>query len=61
MSGEMDQAKGRVKQAAGDLTDDDSLKREGKVDEMAGKVKDKADDVKDKVEDVIDDVKDKAR
>jgi uncharacterized protein YjbJ (UPF0337 family) len=56
----MDQMKGRVKQAAGDLTDDKDLKREGKGDEAAGKVKDKVDDVKDKVDDAIDDVKDKA-
>ena len=61
MSGEMDQAKGRVKQAAGDLTDDDRLKREGKVDEMAGKVKDKADDLKDKVEDIVDRAKDRSK
>ena len=60
MSGEMDQMKGRVKQAAGDLTDDSDLKREGKGDEAAGKLKDKVDDVKDKVDDAIDDVKDKA-
>ena len=47
MSGEMDQVKGRVKQAAGDLTDDRDLKREGQRDEAAGKLKDKVDDVKD--------------
>jgi uncharacterized protein YjbJ (UPF0337 family) len=57
----MDQAKGRVKQAAGDLTDDDGLRREGKVDEMAGKLKDKADKAKDKVEDAIDDVRDRTK
>ncbi len=60
MSGEMDQVKGRVKQAAGDLTDDGDLKREGQRDEAAGKVKDKVDDVKDQVDDAIDKVKDKA-
>ena len=49
MSGESDQAKGRVKQAVGDLTDDKDVKREGKVDEAAGKVKDGVDAVKDKV------------
>ena len=43
MSGEGDQAKGRVKQAVGDLTDDKDLKREGKVDEAAGKVKEGVD------------------
>jgi uncharacterized protein YjbJ (UPF0337 family) len=60
MSGEMDQMKGRVKQAAGDLADDPDLKREGERDEAAGKLKDKVDDVKDKVDDAIDKVKDKA-
>ena len=49
MSGEADQAKGRIKQAAGDLTDDKDLKREGKVDEAAGKVKEGVDKVKDKL------------
>jgi uncharacterized protein YjbJ (UPF0337 family) len=56
----MDQMKGRVKQAAGDLADDGDLKREGERDEAAGKVKDKVDDVKDTVDDAIDKVKDKA-
>jgi uncharacterized protein YjbJ (UPF0337 family) len=49
MSGEGDQAKGRVKQAVGDLTDDKDLKREGKVDEAAGKVKEGVDKIKDKL------------
>jgi uncharacterized protein YjbJ (UPF0337 family) len=61
MSGEFDQAKGRVKQAAGDLTDDDDLRREGKADETSGKVKDKLDDAKDKLEDGVDKVRDKFR
>jgi len=34
-----DDAKGRLKEAAGSLTDDDGLKREGKVDKASGKVK----------------------
>jgi uncharacterized protein YjbJ (UPF0337 family) len=37
--GKIDQAKGKVKQAVGDLTDNDKLKTEGKVDEAVGKVK----------------------
>ena len=49
MSGEADQAKGRIKEAVGDLTDDKSLKNEGKVDKAAGKVKEGIDDVKDKL------------
>jgi uncharacterized protein YjbJ (UPF0337 family) len=35
----MDEAKGRAKRAAGELTDDDKLKREGTVDKAAGKAK----------------------
>jgi uncharacterized protein YjbJ (UPF0337 family) len=45
----MDDAKGRMKEAAGDLTDDDDLKREGKADQATGKIKDAIDDVKDKI------------
>lgn len=59
MSGAFDKAKGRMKQAAGDLTDDDDMKREGERDELAGKVKDKVGDAKDKIEDAIDAVRDK--
>ena len=44
-----DDLKGRVKEAAGDLTDDDDLKREGQVDQGKGKVKDFVDDVGDKL------------
>jgi uncharacterized protein YjbJ (UPF0337 family) len=36
--GAADQAKGRVKQAVGDLTGDARLKSEGRNDETAGKV-----------------------
>lgn len=49
MSGETDQAKGRIKQAVGDLTDDRDIKREGKLDEAAGKLKDGVDKIKDKL------------
>ena len=35
----MDEAKGRIKEAAGDLTDDDDLKREGKLDQAGANVK----------------------
>ncbi len=58
MGENLDKAKGRVKQAAGDLTDDDRLKNEGKADELAGKVKGAVDTLRDKAEDAIDKVKD---
>jgi uncharacterized protein YjbJ (UPF0337 family) len=57
----IDEAKGRAKEAAGDLTDDEKLKREGKVDRAASTVKDKLDDISDKVDDVADKVKEKVR
>lgn len=53
MSNTMDEAKGRMKQAAGDLTDNDDLKNEGKVDEFVAGVKDKVDDAADKVKDLF--------
>ena len=49
MSAESDKIKGKLKKAAGDLTDNDELRREGKVDELAGKAKDVVEKVKDKV------------
>jgi uncharacterized protein YjbJ (UPF0337 family) len=48
-----DDAKGRVKEAAGGLTGDDDLKNEGKVDQAAGTVKDKVGDAADKVKDAV--------
>ena len=44
---------GRVKEAAGDLTGDKDLQREGKVDQAAGDVKEKIGDASDKVKDVV--------
>lgn len=59
MGQKIDQAKGRVKQATGDLTDDDRLKREGKLDEVSGKVKGAFEDLKDRAEGAVDAVKGK--
>jgi uncharacterized protein YjbJ (UPF0337 family) len=53
MGANMDEAKGRMKEAAGDLTDDDDMKREGKADRMGATVKEKADQVVDKAKDII--------
>jgi len=53
-----DDLKGRVKEAAGDLTDDDRLKREGKADQAEGKVKDAVDTARDKAGDAADKVRD---
>jgi len=58
MTDKTDQAKGRVKEAAGDLTGDKDLKKEGRVERTAGETKEKVGDavdaVKDKVKDVLD-------
>jgi uncharacterized protein YjbJ (UPF0337 family) len=48
-----DDAKGRVKEAAGSLTGDDDLKREGKVDQAAGKAKEGVEKVTHKVKDAL--------
>lgn len=53
MGEKMDEAKGRTKEAAGDLTDDQSLKNEGKVDRATGSVKDKVGDAGDKLKDAV--------
>jgi uncharacterized protein YjbJ (UPF0337 family) len=61
MGEHIDEVKGRTKQAAGDLTDDDQLKREGKVDRASSSVKDKIDDAADKVSETLDDVADRIK
>jgi uncharacterized protein YjbJ (UPF0337 family) len=48
-----DDAKGRVKEAAGSLTGDDDLKREGKVDKATGAAKDGVEKVADKIKDTL--------
>jgi uncharacterized protein YjbJ (UPF0337 family) len=51
--GAADETKGRLKEAAGDLTDNEDLKNEGKVDRAQGKVKDAIDDAGDKAKNVL--------
>ena len=53
MSGAIDKAKGRLKEAAGALADDDALKREGKIDQAAGTAKDKAEKAVDAIKDTL--------
>jgi uncharacterized protein YjbJ (UPF0337 family) len=45
----VDKAKGRVKEAAGALTGDRSLKNKGRVDQAKGRVKGTVDDVANKL------------
>ena len=53
MAGEVDKAKGRVKKAVGELTDNEDLKREGDIDKASGKVKDVTKKVADKAREVV--------
>jgi uncharacterized protein YjbJ (UPF0337 family) len=48
-----DEAKGRIKEAAGDLTGDKDLQREGKVDQAAGKAKSAVDEASDKLKEAV--------
>ncbi len=51
--GTIDNTKGKVKEAAGDLTDDQSLKNEGKVDKASGGLKNAIGDAADKLKDTV--------
>ena len=55
MAGKAEELKGRVKEAAGAITDDDRLRREGKIEEATGKVKQAADKAVEKVKQVVKD------
>jgi len=52
-SGTTDKVKGRLKEAAGALTDDKQLKNEGKADQAIGKVKNAAEKVLDKAKEIV--------
>lgn len=52
-TGKVQELKGRVKEAAGALTGDAKLKREGKIDQAVGKVKQKTEKVIDKVKEAV--------
>ncbi|HUY25799.1 MAG TPA: CsbD family protein [Candidatus Binataceae bacterium] len=53
MSGTSDKIKGRVKEAVGALTDDQRLKREGKLDQTTGKIKKGVERVVDKTKNAV--------
>ena len=56
-----DKITGRVKKAAGDLTDDASLRREGKNEERKGEAKDQLSNAQEKAERKADEVADLER
>ena len=53
MSGTSDKIKGRVKEAVGALTDDQRLKREGKLDQTTGKIKEAVERAVDKAKKTV--------
>ena len=59
--GTMDEIKGRVKEAAGALTGNKDLQRDGKADSAAGKVKDVVDSAREKASDAVDAIRDKGK
>lgn len=52
MGEKADDLKGRAKEAGGDLTGDEEMKREGKVDQAKSSVKEGINKVADKVKDI---------
>jgi len=51
--GTTDELKGRVKEAAGDLSGDQELQREGEADQASGKLKRKVGEAIDRVRDAL--------
>jgi uncharacterized protein YjbJ (UPF0337 family) len=48
-----EEMKGRIKEGIGDVTDNDSLKREGKVDQGSAKTKRKVSEGSEKIKDAV--------
>ena len=61
LNGKADKVKGRVKQAAGDLTNDEQLHDEGVADEAAGNVQEGFGRARRKVGEALDDIADKIK
>ena len=61
LDGRKEQLKGKIKQAAGDLTDNDSLHDEGVADEAVGDVQEAVGKGRRKVGEALDDLGDKRK
>lgn len=61
IKGKSDQMTGKVKKAAGDLTDDDDLKNEGSVEEIEGKAEDTFGSARRRVGNALDDLGNKIK
>ena len=61
MGSNLDDAKGRAKEALGDVTDDDDMKRDGAMDRAGASAKEMGDKARDAVHGAVDSLKDKLR
>ena len=59
MGEHLDKAKGTIKENVGDMTDDEQLEREGKLDRAGADVKEKAGDAVDTVKEAVRDLTDR--
>ena len=57
MTGKSEEIKGRIKETSGALTDDDKLRREGKLGQATGKVKQAVEKVVEKTKGVLKNLK----
>ncbi|TMA32483.1 MAG: CsbD family protein [Deltaproteobacteria bacterium] len=56
LEGELDRAKGRLKETVGVATGDRKLEGEGKLEQIKGKIKDAAGDLRQGIKDKLDDL-----
>ena len=56
LEGELDKAKGKIKETVGAATGDRDLEAEGKVDNLKGKVKDVAGNIREGIKEKLDDL-----
>ncbi len=61
MTSNTDDLKGRAKEAVGDLTDNNELKREGQADRAAGKSKRAIDEIGKKAKHLVDGIRNRVR
>jgi uncharacterized protein YjbJ (UPF0337 family) len=61
MGGLTDKVKGKVKEAAGAVTGDESLENEGKLDQAKGSVKNAGENMKDRAKETLGGAADKAK
>ncbi|MEO6349506.1 MAG: CsbD family protein [Candidatus Limnocylindrales bacterium] len=56
--GQLEQARGTIKETVGDVTDNEKMEQEGKWDQAKGNVREGVGDVREGIDDAMDDKKD---